>query len=215
MMNGKLVLRIFIVLLCSAAAFAQNGQVVPQATTGWAGGSELRVVGGYSPRSNEGIGVTKNRKLYYAAIEYAHPIVHFHNTTLSYNAGIVPFIAVTRPAETILGTSYPAGTSWGMGATPVGFAWGFRPAARLQPFFEIAGGLAYFNEQVPIAQSSQFNFLAHWGGGVEFYHGGIHWLTVGYRYHHISNANTGHFNPGIDSNLMYVAFPFWRRTRVR
>lgn len=213
MTNGKLVLSAVLLLLLFSVA--SEAQVVPQATTGWAGAAELRVVGGYSPRSNKAIGVTEHRKLIYTAVEYVHPIGHFGGTTVSYMAGLVPFIAVQRPAETILGTTYPAGTSWGAGATPIGFQFTFRPGARLEPFAELAGGLAYFNEQVPIANSSQFNFMAHWGGGIEFYHQHSHWLTIGYRYHHLSNANTGQLNPGIDSNLIYVAIPIWRRTRVK
>jgi hypothetical protein len=219
-MNRKRVLPyLLICVFCLAfgaalPSLAQNQpDVVPQATTGW-GGSELRVVAGYSPRSNHLIGITPNRKLYFTAIEYQHPLFHFWGTTVSYYGGIVPFVGVHRPAESVNGVPYKAGLSWGPGAEPIGFAFGFLSGARIQPILETAGGLAYFNEDVPIAQSSQFNFMFHFGGGLEFYRDGGHFLTVGYRYHHISNANLGHFNPGIDSNLIYIAVPLWRRIKT-
>jgi hypothetical protein len=80
---------------------------------------------------------------------------------------------------------------------------------------ETAGGIVYFDDQVPIADSSQLNFMFHFGGGIELFGENSHYLTIGYRYHHISNANLGHFNPGIDSNVIYIAIPLWRRSRWR
>src|SRR5579884_3869609 len=131
--------------LAGASCFAQNQpDVVPQGTSGW-GGNELRVVLGYSPRSNHLIGVTPDRKLYFAAIEYQRPLFQFWGTTLSYYGGIVPFVGVHRPAESVNGVSYPAAFNWGPGAEPIGFAFEFRPGARIQPMLETAGGLVYFN----------------------------------------------------------------------
>ena len=85
----------------------------------------------------------------------------------------------------------------------------------MQPFVSSQGGILYFTEQVPLPGSSQFNFSFHFGGGLDFYRHNAHFLTLAYRFHHISNADSGHFNPGIDSNLIYVAVPVWRRARRR
>lgn len=213
MMNRKTAL-LLLLSFCFFVAVSDHAQVIPQGTSGWAGNSELRVVGGYSPRSNVGIGVTQHRKLIFTAIEYAHPIGYIRHTSVSYYGGIVPFAAVHKPAEMIAGTAYPAAWNWAIGAEPLGFAFNFRTNASVQPFLDSAAGLLYFNEQVPIAGSSQFNFMFHFGAGLEFYRNGGHFLTVGFRYHHISNAQTGHFNPGIDSDLIYVAVPIWRRIKT-
>ncbi|MBV8205449.1 MAG: acyloxyacyl hydrolase [Acidobacteria bacterium] len=202
-------------LLGSAVSiFAQENSppVVPQSHS-WLTGSELRVVGGYSPLSTKLIGVTHNRRLVFTALEYAVPLAHFHGVTLGYYGGIVPFVSIHKPAEPINGTAYPAATNWGGGVEPLGFSFSFRNTSKLRPFFDTAGGILYFNDQVPIAQSSQFNFMFHFGGGIELYRNGSHFLTLGFRYHHISNADTAHFNPGIDSNLFYVAVPIWKRAR--
>lgn len=202
-------------LLMLGAAFSQDtGQVVPQGTTTWAGNSELRVVGGYSPFSTHLIGVTDNRKLAYSALEYEFPLTHLGGMNISYYGGVVPFIAVHKPAETVNGTPFPSALNWGGGVEPIGFSFKFRNTSKLQPYLETAGGVLYFNDQVPIADSSQFNFMFHFGGGLALYRSGTHFLSVGYRYHHISNANLGHFNPGIDSNIFYIAAPLWHRTRI-
>src|SRR5215472_6782171 len=218
-MNRTLVLfQLFLysaIIACPLTALGQdNGQVIPQGVTPGRGG-ELRAVVGYSPNSNLVIGVSPNRELYFTALEYEHSIRQFWKTTLNYYGGIVPFMAVHHPAESINGVSFPAATNWGGGAEPIGFAWNFRTASHFQPILETAGGVVYFNDQVPIADSSQFNFMFHFGAGIEFYGRSGHFLTIGYRYQHISNANTGHFNPGIDSNLIYIAVPIIRRTRTR
>ena len=78
-----------------------------------------------------------------------------------------------------------------------------------QPFLNTQGGFLYFTEQVPVPESSQFNFTFSFGAGVQAFRG-ARALTLGYKFHHISNAQTGHYNPGIDSNLFYFGWSFLR-----
>ncbi|HVH87270.1 MAG TPA: acyloxyacyl hydrolase [Terriglobales bacterium] len=102
-------------------------------------------------------------------------------------------------------------TTYGFGLEPVGFDFNFRRRHRFQPLTGINGGFAKFPRDVPISNSNSFNFTFSLRGGVQIFTSESRSITIGYRYHHISNANTGNpFNPGIDSNFMYVEYSLHR-----
>jgi opacity protein-like surface antigen len=107
-----------------------------------------------------------------------------------------------------------AGTVFGAGANPLGFQVNFGEK-KVQPFANSSIGFLYFNRQVPAPASSQFNFTFNFGGGIELFAASRRSFTVGYKYHHLSNADTGIINPGIDSNVIYVGFSLrgWRRAQ--
>jgi opacity protein-like surface antigen len=99
----------------------------------------------------------------------------------------------------------------GIGLEPVGFDFNFRRRHRFQPVVGINGGFLKFTRDVPIANSNSFNFTFSLRGGVQIFTNESHSITIGYRFHHISNANTGNpFNPGIDSNFIYAGYSFHR-----
>lgn len=120
---------------------------------------------------------------------------------------------VTNTANENLGPCARAGrrTTYGFGLEPVGFDLNFRRRHRFQPVAGINGGFAKFPRDVPISNSNSFNFTFSLRGGMQIFMSQSHSVTVGYRYHHISNANTGNpFNPGIDSNFIYFGYSFYR-----
>ena len=102
-------------------------------------------------------------------------------------------------------------TTYGFGLEPVGFDFNFRRRHRFQPIVGINGGFAKFTRDVPISNSNSFNFTFSLRGGMQIFTSQSRSVTIGYRFHHISNANTGNpFNPGIDSNFIYAGYSFHR-----
>jgi hypothetical protein len=99
---------------------------------------------------------------------------------------------------------------YGAGAAPIGLKFNFRRDRRVQPFGQATGGFLYFAEQVPITNASQFNFTFDFSGGVQVVNSNRRSLTVGYKYHHISNGNTGTFNPGVDVQMIFAGFSVFR-----
>jgi opacity protein-like surface antigen len=58
---------------------------------------------------------------------------------------------------------------------------------------------------------THFNFTAQLGGGVQLFTFSRHAaLDLGYKYHHISNANLGDKNPGMDSHMVFVGVSLLR-----
>ena len=99
---------------------------------------------------------------------------------------------------------------YGAGAAPIGLKFNFRRNRRVQPIGQTTGGFLYFAEQVPVTNASQFNFTFDFSGGVQIVNSNRRSFTVGYKYHHISNGNTGTFNPGVDVQMIFAGFSVFR-----
>ena len=132
--------------------------------------------------------------------------------TLTYTADLVPVAAVSIPKGTSPGalsaaiqSVEEAGLStYGMGLYPIGLRIGFRPSALLHPFIAGHTGFFYLFSPMPDERGRRFNFGAGVGVGVQISLTRHTILTLGYRYHHLSNGFRGSINPGLDANLLYV-----------
>ena len=109
-------------------------------------------------------------------------------------------------------TSFCRHRQWTVGEafSPVGLQWNFRPRRKLQPFLDWHGGFMYSTKPIPISLAGSFNFTADAGAGFELYRTPTQSFRVEYRYHHISNANSATYNPGIDSGVLQVTYAFGR-----
>ncbi|HEX3146044.1 MAG TPA: acyloxyacyl hydrolase [Pyrinomonadaceae bacterium] len=99
---------------------------------------------------------------------------------------------------------------YGAGAAPIGLKFNFRRNRRVQPFGQATGGFLYFAQQVPVTNASQFNFTFDFSGGIQVVNSKRRSFTVGYKYHHISNGNTGTFNPGVDVQMVFAGFSIFK-----
>lgn len=90
--------------------------------------------------------------------------------------------------------SYPSHRAFGVGGSPLGLELSIR-----RFFVTSSGGFLYFNRQ--LFGATQMNFTAEFGGGIK-----VHHFDLGYIYHHISNANLGRTNPGMDVHCLFVGY---------
>jgi len=75
--------------------------------------------------------------------------------------------------------------------------------SRIEPYFEAALGPCWSSEPVPAA-GTQVNFLVQGGAGL-LLRTGTRWSTVvGWRWFHLSNANLGENNPGVNFSFLLV-----------
>jgi hypothetical protein len=84
---------------------------------------------------------------------------------------------------------------------------------KIQPCINGTLGFLYFRRQVPILESSQFNYTISIGFGAQFFPRSGRSFTVGWKYFHLSNNYQGHLNPGLDSGVFYVGFSAFRSKR--
>jgi lipid A 3-O-deacylase len=88
-------------------------------------------------------------------------------------------------------------TAYGAGFNPLGLKWDFAARGRIEPYFELNGGVLFTNHQVPTGTSA-VNFTPSAALGMHLL-GDKHALSVEVRYLHISNAGLSDPNPGINT----------------
>jgi hypothetical protein len=149
-------------------------------------------------------------------LQYALTLFATNPLTLKYTAEAVPVALEIQPTQLYLVNGNvlvnPAGTIYGAGASPIGFQGNFGRKS-IQPFANGSVGFLYFNRQVPVVGSSQFNYTITIGLGAQFFRKSGRSFTVGWKYHHLSNKNQATLNPGIDSSVFYAGFSFVRKGR--
>ena len=94
------------------------------------------------------------------------------------------------------------------GLNPLGIKINFRPRHRLQPVVTGAAGFVISRRDIPVDHAAAFNFSFELGGGLEWFFQPHRSFRLDYRVHHISNADTGTRNPGIDSGLFQLTYSF-------
>lgn len=183
------------------------------------GTNEFGFWSGYSPFSFVLKGTVKDRQLFLLNLQYARTLLVSGPVTLKYTAEIVPMAFEVQPTQKYVvegkELTNPAGTIYGAGATPIGLQANVG-RKKIQPFVNGTLGFLYFRQQVPIVESSQFNYTISIGFGAQFFPRSGRSFTVGWKYFHLSNHDQGHLNPGLDSGVFYVGFSAFRaRRKVR
>ena len=221
-------LRILLLCLLISSTFSFADDKSTYTNAFHTGANEYQVWGGYSPDSLSWIGKSEARRLFMAGAGWRRVLLSTNGFAWKFTLDIVPVALVSQPTlngiETVPNATKivaqcqaagincgPAGrrTTYGIGFAPIGFEFNFRRRKRVQPVLGINAGLLHFTRDVPIAHSAATNFTFSWGAGLQIFTSPSKSVTVGYRFHHISNANSGDpFNPGIDSNFIYVGYSF-------
>jgi hypothetical protein len=111
-----------------------------------------------------------------------------------------------------------AGTATYLGGTrstyvtafsPLGYKFSVFPNRRIQPFVTGLGGFAVATRDIPVFNSSAFNYTFEAGAGVEWFQSHTRSCRFEYRYHHLANTGAAE-NPGIDSGVVKVTYSFGR-----
>ena len=206
-----------LLLLAVASFAASDGRSLDRGT------NELGFWAGYSPNNPTVIGITTDRPFFELNLQYARVLVARGNWALKYMVEMVPVAIISQPRQVnvvqgnLVAQVDAAGTRrtiYGGGTSPIGLQVNFRRHRALQPYINGTVGVLYFAEQVPVSGSSQFNFGVGWGAGVQIWHRENQSVSIGYKFHHISNANSADRNPGADSNLLYAGYSWsWKLRR--
>ncbi len=96
------------------------------------------------------------------------------------------------------------------GISPLGYKLKAFPHRRLQPFVTGLGGFAVSPRDIPVFNSSAFNFTFEFGAGVQVFQTHTRSIQFEYRYHHLANVRNSAENPGIDSSVLKATYSFGR-----
>jgi lipid A 3-O-deacylase PagL len=155
--------------------------------------------------SPDSFGNTTDRQMLLVALRYGRVFAAWESVSLEYTLDIYPAAVVFEPDRVRSGRS----TIYGGGVAPLGFKVNFATQQRIQPFIAGSIGLLYFQEDIPVPDSSRFNFSSQIGLGVQFFLAPKRALTLGYKLDHISNAGISGNNPGMNSHVIYTGFSFF------
>jgi opacity protein-like surface antigen len=99
-------------------------------------------------------------------------------------------------------------TTWGIGGNLL-YEHHFAVEGRVLPVWKLGAGFLYTNHEIP-RHETQHNFSVLTALGVDFMVTERSALFLGYRFHHVSNANTGAVNPGINVHSVIFGLSFYR-----
>ena len=181
--------------------------------------SELRLLAGYSPDSWRAIGGASDRQFVLAGVSYSYLCRVWGSTSVSYTGAVMPAAILRQPAQTVTAAVdgalvrrfLPAHSVYGVAVSPLGATLEFARTRSVHPFLEGLLGLIASTEPIPIpaVNATGLNFTVDLGGGIRWKIADRRALTAGYKFFHISNANTTSYNPGIDNNVIYAGYSFY------
>jgi len=152
---------------------------------------------------------TDGRRFAFLSLKYGRVIGTTRGVTYEYLFEAAPYVVAInnevwkdRPAK-----EYESGTrrtnTVGISIQPAGFRFVFLPERRLRPYAQTSAGFIFTRKPIPVPQSTNYNFVGDFGGGMMFSITKRNVLKAGYRYYHISNMNIGEINPGYNANMFY------------
>jgi hypothetical protein len=208
-MIGRAPLLILALLLTASASQAQSGGVRDDA---------LGLSIGYSWVSPQQWGIIQNRHVTMVSARIETQLVRGARATLVHTFEL-PVTIVARKSSRVTNACWPrepsicmrdtsSSAEAGFGVLPLGLKLYMGPHGTSRLFVNAAGGISAFSGNVPTVDARRFNFMAEAGIGVELPAPGRRRVIFGYKYVHVSNADTAPSNPGLDANLVYVGLTY-------
>lgn len=162
-------------------------------------------------------GIDRDRRLTLIGLSYELPLKSNDICSIRFVPEIIPVGLLSEPF--LRGTNIQASRSvppltenkllYGMGASPIALEFAFLPQKRVHPFLSSHLGLLYFNRNALAEHAAQFNFTVDGRIGAQIRsRNGSRVLSVGYMFQHTSNAFTARQNPGVDPQMIVVAYNF-------
>ena len=143
-----------------------------------------------------------------AEVDYSYTCWTWDRVAIGLTPGIMPAAILLQPA----GFAAAGHAVYGFAVTPIGFTVDLARGSAAHPFFETNGGLIASTEPIPVnvPNATSLNFLFDFGGGLVWRLDRRHSVRFGYKFLHVSNAGRTVVNPGIDNNVFYAGFSFFK-----
>ena len=145
---------------------------------------------------------------------YGRTLAANDHVALQYTLDAIPLAVASGVivSRTTVGgvTTFRRETAYGIGVTPAGLQLDFANGSKVHPFIHVNGGFLGFNKAVPIEDSGRFAFVGEAGGGVRVFTSERRAVTLGVRFHHISNGNISGSNRGLNQFVIYAGFSIFK-----
>ncbi|MEQ8525436.1 acyloxyacyl hydrolase [Gracilimonas sp.] len=164
--------------------------------------TSLSFWGGYSFSSVRFLGKTENSQTQILGIGIQKPLKKYYgNKLLWYTADLIPYIHFTYPKRD---ENNRIVSRKGFGLSPIGFTLMNSSQKLFTTFVRTTGGMIFMESNFPTDDARKLNFTFDITLGANFRFNSFGMISFGYKFHHISNAETGTENPGLDSNFLFL-----------
>jgi hypothetical protein len=176
----------------------------------WAGGSfaATTAFGGLTDAEAD------NRKFFIAAFRYGRTLVANDSIALQYTFDAIPVAVATGNIRSVTTvgpvTTFQRDTTYGAGITPLGLQLDFANGSKVHPFIHVNGGLLVFSQSMPLPDAGSLALVGETGGGVRIFTSERRAVTLGVRFHHISNGDRAGSNRGLNQFIIYGGFSIFR-----
>jgi len=165
---------------------------------------EFRIWSGYSFNSVYLLGKTKSAQSAIVGLGVRKAIRKYDgNGILFYTADLVPYLYYNYPKRDA-NNQFIEHT--GFGISPIGLIFQKSLNSIFSYQVGISGSFILMEEKFPTDKGRKLNFTFDPSFTVETKLSKSLSLAGGYKFHHISNAQTGSENPGLDSNFIFLSF---------
>ncbi len=149
-----------------------------------------------------------------AAFRYGRTLAANDSLALQYTFDAIPLALATGniTSVTTVGTvtTFRRETAYGAGLTPLGLQLDFANGSRVHPFLHVNGGGLIFNQSVPLPDAGKFALVGEAGAGVRIFTAERRAVTLGLRFHHISNGDRVGANRGLNQFIVYAGFSIFK-----
>ncbi len=163
---------------------------------------EFRAWSGYSFSSVYFLGKTRSAQTLITGFGIRTAIRKYgKDALLYYTADIIPFIHFDYPKRDANNRRV---SRTGFGFSPVGFLFA-KPINKYFSYqFGISGSFILMETEFPTDKGRKLNYTFDPSVMIQNHITKSFSLSAGYKFHHISNAQTGSENPGLDSNFLFL-----------
>ena len=140
-------------------------------------------------------------QIWTAGVHVGRTVLHQVGTSwtkgsIEYGFDLIPILLTSNTQRTLGGGFEPIVVRWNSTHHFRGFT----------PYVELAGGGVFTRANLPVGNTSNFNFSVRGGGGFYILQRGTQTVDVSCRWWHISNANLGVQNP--EFNGIQIGFAY-------
>lgn len=162
----------------------------------------------YSPHSSYFLGKTKDSQTYYLYFGSGKEITISSNSFKSYRTfGVIPYLEYHYPRRD---DGNRRDVAYGLGISPLGYTFNKKLTAKSDLDIGIKSGIMLLNKKFPTDQARRLNYSFDLSLALQHFLFNKTSVSLGYKFHHLSNAQTGKHNPGIDSNFIFFTLKYFK-----
>ncbi len=164
---------------------------------------QIVAVTGYSPTSIRFLGKTPSTITSITKIEFRSKTdKKFYGNPIYYQFGLIPYIEFDYPRRD---EGNIRGKSKGFGISPLGLGITNEFSKIVSIAMYSYSGLILMDKRFPTDKGRKLNYTFSLSVETILKTSDHISLSLGYKFHHISNAQTGKENPGVDSNFLTLS----------